>query len=202
MRFYTFWSPNPQKVHLALKELGISHERMEVDLFKGEQRHPEFRALNPHQKVPVIDDDGFVLWESNAILAYLGEREARLWPNSARGRGDALRWLSFEARHLSDPIGVYWFNDSVAPKAGRPRDEVEIARAGKLLPTALGVLDEHLTKRQWVLGPDFSLVDCGIAPILAALSASTFDLAPYAATRAYLERARQRPAWKECAFRY
>jgi glutathione S-transferase len=70
MKVYSSWSPNPQKVLFALKELGLPAKIMEVDLFHGEQRKPEFTALNPMQKVPVAEDEGFVLWEKcNPCLA-------------------------------------------------------------------------------------------------------------------------------------
>src|SRR5262245_3177100 len=102
MKLYSTFSLNPQKVLFALKELGLAAEIVEIDVFRGEQRTEQFTNLNPMQKLPVLDDDGFVLWESNAILAYLGEREGKLWPSDRRGRADAMRWLFFEARHLAD----------------------------------------------------------------------------------------------------
>ena len=91
MKLYWFWSFNPQKVRLALHELGVAHDLVAVDLFRGQQRHPDFARLNPNNKVPVLEDGETVLWESNAIVAYLGEREGRLWPRDAAGRADALR---------------------------------------------------------------------------------------------------------------
>jgi glutathione S-transferase len=104
MRLYSSWSFNPQKVRFAIEELGLSREIIEVDLFKGDQRTEAFTALNPMQKVPVIADGDFVLWESNAILAYLGDRERRLWPADLFARCDALRWMFFESHHLAQSI--------------------------------------------------------------------------------------------------
>jgi glutathione S-transferase len=201
MKLYWSWSINPQKVRLALNELGLPHEVSYLDLFEGEHLTPEFARLNLNRKLPVLNDDGFVLWESNAILAYLGERECRLWPLDAHGRGDAMRWLFFEARHLSEPIGTLWFNDAVGPEVDRLPDRDVWRRAKQSLVGPLHVLNTHLTARNWMLGADFTLVDCCYGALLDALSLSSFDLANYAAVGAYLRNIRARPSWRACEFR-
>src|ERR1700739_1581409 len=89
IKLYYFPSPNPQKVRFALLELGLECEIIPVDLIKSEQRTPEFLALNPYSRVPVLTDGALTLWESHAILAYLGEKTGKLWPTSAGGRAGA-----------------------------------------------------------------------------------------------------------------
>jgi glutathione S-transferase len=201
VKLYWFWSFNPQKVRFALHELGVAHDLVAVDLFRGQQRHPDFARLNPNQRVPVLEDGDAVIWESNAILAYLGEREGRLWPRDAADKADALRWLFFEARHLSEPVGALWFADFVAPQAGIPVDEEGRARAEEALAEPLGVLNAQLGKHPFATGASFSLVDCCYGPLLDALSLSHFDIAPYPNLVAYLARLRERPSWPECEFR-
>lgn len=200
MKLYWYWSFNPQKARLALLELGLEHELATVNLARGEQRAPELLARNPNGKIPVLVDGDTVLWESNAILGYLGERERRLWPESAAGKADALRWLFFEARHLSDPIGTLWFAEFVAPRLKIPVDAAGTAPAREALAPLLRVLDDPLGARPWLLGEAFSLVDCCYGPVLDALSLSTFDLGPFPGVRRYLEAARARPAWTKCEF--
>jgi len=107
MQLYHFPSPNPQKVTFALKELGLDCEIVEVDLGKGEHRQPAFLAHNPFGRLPVLLDGGLTLPESHAILAYLGEKTGRLWPASAAGRADALRWLFFLSQHIMPPAGTW-----------------------------------------------------------------------------------------------
>lgn len=201
MKLYWFWSFNPQKVRFALHELGIAHDLVAVDLLRGQQRQPDFARLNPNAKVPVLEDGDVVLWESNAIVAYLGEREGRLWPSDAAGRGDALRWLFFEARHLSEPIGGLWFHDFVSPLSGMPADAAGRERAASELPEALAVVEAQLSKQLFLTGGALSLVDCCYGAVLDALSLSRFDLAPYPSVLAYLARLRERPAWAQCEFR-
>ena len=101
MKLYHFPSPNPQKVRFALLELGLDCEIVPVDLTKGEHRNREFLALNPYGRVPVLIDGDLTLWESHAILAYLGEKAGKMWPTSAAGRADALRWLFFLSGHVT-----------------------------------------------------------------------------------------------------
>ena len=76
MKLYYFPSPNPQKIRFAVNELGIECETVPVDLLKREQKSPEFLALNPYGRVPVLVDGNLILWESHAILAYLVRRRA------------------------------------------------------------------------------------------------------------------------------
>lgn len=201
MKLYWFWSFNPQKVRLALHELGLAHDLVAVDLFRGQQRHPDFARLNPNLKVPVLEDGDTVLWESNAILAFLGERERKLWPEGAASRADALRWLFFEARHLSEDVGELWFNDFVAPQAKAPVDAAARDQAASDIAKPLAVVEAQLAKHAFAGGDAFSLVDCCYAPVLDALSLSNFDLTPYANLTAYLARMRLRPAWARCEFR-
>ena len=207
MKLYWFWSFNPQKVRLALHELGVAHDLVAVDLFRGQQRHADFARLNPNKKVPVLEDGDVVVWESNAILAYLGEREGRLWPSAASSpdnaarRADALRWLFFEARHLGDAVGALWFSDYAGPQAGIPVDEARRARGVTDLANALPILEAQLAKHSFMTGAEFSLVDCCYGAVLDALSLSRFDLAPYPNVNAYLARLRARPAWAKCEFR-
>src|ERR1700746_1353765 len=91
MQLYHFPSPNPQKVTFAFKELELDCELVPVDLAKGEHRQPAFLAKNPFGRVPVLVDGDLTLPESQAILAYLGEKTGRLWPASPAGRAGGLK---------------------------------------------------------------------------------------------------------------
>jgi glutathione S-transferase len=194
LKLYWFWSFNPQKVRCALEELGLDHELIEVDLGKGEQRSEAYRAMNPHGQVPAIDDDGYKLAQSNAIIAYLGEREGRLWPDTAKGRGEAMRWLFFEATALVSCVGPIWFNEIIAPRRNIQTDPNRIQRARTEIERPLGVLEQHLQQYDYLLG-EFSLVDCAVGVVLAALDITSYDLGDYPGIRAYLLCLRARPAW-------
>jgi glutathione S-transferase len=106
MKLYTnLFSPNARKVHAVAQELGIELETQTVDLRAGEQHTPEYFALNPNGKVPTLVDGDTTLWESNAILCYLGGKsDTDLWPKSAK-RYEILRWMFWDASHFAPAIG-------------------------------------------------------------------------------------------------
>src|SRR5499433_1083222 len=197
MKLYYFPSPNPQKVRFALLELGLECEIVPVDLTKGEHRTPEFLALNPYGRVPVLTDGTLTLWESHAILAYLGEKTGKMWPTSAAGRADALRWLFFLSQHISPPATDLVFNRIAVKRLGLPGDEAAIARGEKALPAVLSILEGQLAHGKWLLGEDFTLVECDYAPVLNAIEKAGFNFGAFPKVGAYLETLRSRPAWQE-----
>jgi glutathione S-transferase len=201
LTLYWFWSFNPQKVRLALEELGLDYSLVTVDLTRGGQHTDLVGELNPNRKVPILRWDEYTLWESNAILTYLGERASRLWPIDAEGKGVAAKWLYFEARHLSEPIGELWFNGYVARLMNRPPDTMAQERAQKNGARYLAVANEHLGRNEWMLGEQFSLLDCCYGPMFDALSLAGEYLTAYPALGQYLARMRGRRAWKACQFR-
>ncbi len=141
MKLYYFPSPNPQKIRFALNELGLDCETVAVDLTKGEQRAPEFLALNPCARVPVLVDGELKLWESHAILAYLGEKTGRLWPTTVAGRADAIRWLFFLSGAVSPPATDLAFNRIAVKFSGGTPDEAAIARGEKGLAAPIRIVD-------------------------------------------------------------
>jgi GST-like protein len=201
LTLYWYWSPNPQKARLALEELALEYSLVTVDLGRGGQTADLVGELNPNRKVPILSWGPYTLWESNAILTYLGERTHRLWPGDAEGKGRAAKWLFFEARHLSEPVGQLWFNGYVARVINRPPDTMAQEKARKDGARYLAVLNDHLDRHDWMLGNEYSLVDCCYGPLLDALSLAGDEMAAYPAIGRYLSRMRARAAWKACQFR-
>jgi len=199
MQLYHFPSTNPQKVTFAIKELGLDCELVPIDLSTGEQRQPAFLAQNPFGRVSVLVDDGLTLPESRAILAYLGEKTGRLWPSSAAGRAEALRWLFFLSQHIIPPAGEVALRFR-AKVFGRPIDataEATIKRGEEALPAALAILEDHLAGNKWIIGAEFGLVDCAYCPVLNVIEKSGFGFAGFPRVAAYLEACRARPTWAQ-----
>lgn len=201
LTLYWYWSFNPQKVRLALEELGLEYSLVTVDLSRAGQHTDLVGKLNPNRKVPILTEGPFALWESNAILTYLGERTGQLWPGDAEGKGRAAKWLFFEARHLSEPIGELWFNGYVTAQLQRPPDTLRAERAEKASARYLSVADEHLGRHDWMLGEHYSLVDCCYGPVFDALALAGDYVEAYPAIKSYLARMRERKAWRACGFR-
>ncbi len=160
IRFYFNTAPNPVKVALMLEELGQPYEAIPVDTAKGEQHGPAFRAINPNGKVPaIVDTEGpggreARVFDSNAILLYLGEKAGRFIGTPA-DRPDLLSWLFFIATGLGPFSGQAVHFQRAAPEkvpyaVNRYRREVE---------RHYRVLDKHLAGREHIVGADYSIVD-------------------------------------------
>jgi glutathione S-transferase len=157
MKLYTnLFSPNARKVHAVATELGLDLETHTVDLRAGEQRTPEYLALNPNGKVPTLVDGDTVMWESDAILCYLaGKNETELWPQSAK-RYDILRWMFWDANHLNKEalklFGQKFFS------RGNP-DLSIVEAANKQFRKYATVLDGQLSNNEFVTGETLTLAD-------------------------------------------
>ncbi|HEY6418160.1 MAG TPA: glutathione S-transferase family protein [Candidatus Binataceae bacterium] len=197
MKLYYFPSPNPQKVRFALLEMNLECEIVPLDLLKREQRQPEFLALNPVGRVPVLTDGDLTLWESHAIIAYLGEKTGKMWPTSAAGRADALRWLFFLSGHISPAATDLAFNRIAVKLAGGSPDEEAIARGEKALPDVIRIVEGQLANRKWLLGDEFTLVECAYGPVFNVIEKAGFSFGDFPKVRAYLDAIRSRTAWKE-----
>jgi GST-like protein len=145
----------------------------------------------------VLTDGELKLWESHAILVYLGDKSGRLWPTTAAGRADALRWLFFLSGHISPPATDLVFNRIAVKRLGLPGDEAAVARGEKALPDVISIVEGQLANTKWLLGRDFTLVDCGYGPVLNAIEKADFNFGDFPRISAYLEAIRARPAWEE-----
>jgi glutathione S-transferase len=197
MKLYYFPSPNPQKVKFAMLEIGLDCEMVPVDLIKGEQRSPEFLAINPFGRVPALVDGDLKLGESHAIIAYLGDKTGKKWPTTAAGRADALRWLFYLSTHVSPPATELAFNRIAVKLRGGTGDEAAIARGEKALPEVIRILEGQLARSKWIVGDDFTLVDCAYCPTLNVIEKAGFSFAEFPKVSAYLAALRARPAWQE-----
>jgi glutathione S-transferase len=196
VKLYHFPSPNPQKITFALNELGLDCELVPVDLAKGEHRRPAFLAINPAGRVPVLVDGDLRLSESQAILAYLGEKTGRLWPQSPAGRAVALQWLFYLAHHIMPAAGQAAL-PLRARISGIAPDEAAATQGRGQLNAALPVVEASLANNEWLLGAEFTLVDCAYCPILNVIDKAGFSFAEFPRVGGYLERLRARPAWQQ-----
>lgn len=205
MKHYTCsWAPNPFKVRLAFAELGIPAEHVEMDVRSRENRRPAFLQVNPNGRLPVLDDDGYLLWESNAILAYLGKKhpEKKLYPTGGRAEADALRWLFYELGTLQPPCADVWWVRWLTPRMGAgapPAGPVDQALAG--LERPLNVLNDHIRTREWMLD-EFSLVDCAVAAPLLMLELSGVPMDRWGGVSSYWKRWKIRPSFAATPFKF
>ncbi len=190
------YSHNARKVHYLLEEIGASYEYVTVDLMTGAQKKPEFVRLNPLGRVPVIDHDGFVMYESNAILAYLGEQLASgsLWPADARERGHVLMWLSWQASDLGPAVFKPWMLGFMA-SLGQPLDTAQHQALVSAAPSTLQVLEAQLESRSWVVGDRFSVADIALAESVGLCADAGISLDAFPRLRDWHSRYAERPAF-------
>lgn len=168
LQLYSLPTPNGVKVSILLEELGLPYEAHKVSFETNDQFSPAFLALNPNNKIPaIIDPDGpggapLALFESGAILLYLAEKTGRFLPQDAARRYETIQWLMFQMGGIGPMFGQVGFFHKFAGKDfedKRPRDRY-IAEARRLL----GVLNQRLDGRQWIMGDDYTIADIAIFP--------------------------------------
>jgi glutathione S-transferase len=200
--FYGPMSGNSARSLFALHEAGVAFTPRRLDVRAGENRTPEYLAVNPMGKIPALADGAFRLWESNAINWYVCERNpaAGLLPPTIEGRAAVQRWLFFQAAHVSPScIALFRATNRRVQEFWQTKGDPQAAEAArKELARWLPVLEGALQGGEWLEG-SFSLADVAYAPHLALIVEGGHDLAAHPAVRAWLERLLARPAWRKTA---
>jgi GST-like protein len=194
IRLHTAATPNGRKISIALEELGLDYEVQRVDLAAEEQLKPEFLALNPNHKIPVLEDGDRALWESGAILLHLGEErdpEGRILPKDSRTRMEAIQYAFFQTGGIGPNLGRL---GQALRKEGEKNGEMIAIFAGEA-KRLIGVLDRILADgRDYLAGP-YSIGDIMHYPWLKImLDLKTPELTEQQRVVAWLERIGERPA--------
>jgi len=152
-------SVNVQKVVWCCDELGLAYERVDAGGKFGINNTPEYLAKNPNGLVPTVEEDGFVLYESNAIVRWLSARdpEARLWPRGERERADTDRWMEWQSTSYTPAMTAIFWQLIRTPEAQRDAKAIEVSREKS--ERLSGILDAHLAGRQYLAGERFSAAD-------------------------------------------
>jgi len=152
-------SINVQKVVWCSDELGLAYERIDAGGTFGLNDTPEYLAMNPNGLVPVIDDDGFILYESNAIVRYLAARSGAgtLWPDNPRARADVDRWMEWQSTAYTPAMWSAFWQLIRTPADKRDAAAIEGSRAKT--EKLSGILDAHLAGRRYLTGEAFTAAD-------------------------------------------
>lgn len=168
LQLYSLPTPNGVKVSIALEELGLPYEPHLVSFETNDQTSPEFLSLNPNNKIPaILDPNGpggqpLALFESGAILLYLADKTGQLIPQDAAARYETIQWVMWQMGGLGPMLGQLGFFHKFAGKDyedKRPRDRY-VAESKRLL----GVLNQRLAGRQWVMGEQYTIADIAVLP--------------------------------------
>ncbi|HZT02848.1 MAG TPA: glutathione S-transferase family protein [Steroidobacteraceae bacterium] len=194
------FSFNSRRAVMAALHLRAPVELVFVDLQKAEQRQPQFLKLNPNHRVPVLEDDGFVLWESHAIMQYLADKTPRqtLYPAETRARADINRWLFWSAQHFSPAIGILnWEHVIKSVLALGAADPAEVRRGEGLVREFAGILDAHLASCGWICGEALSLADFAIAAPLSTAVPAKLPISDLTHLQRWFAQVQALEAWKK-----
>jgi glutathione S-transferase len=194
-------SPRAFKVMAAANHLGLDCALRIIDLRKGEQKTPEYAALNPNMRMPTLKDGDFVLWESNAILQYLALRrpESGLFPADERARLDVTRWQFWDLAHWDPACAVFAFEYVAKPLllgTGEP-DQAALAKGTEAFHRAGKVLDGQLKGKKFVTGDHLTLADFSLGAALNLAEIAHFPIEPYGEIRRWFAGLRALPAWQK-----
>jgi glutathione S-transferase len=199
MKIYWIKAQAPRRVLALAKHLGIKAEFVEVDLMAGGLKTPEFAALNPNQKAPVLVDGDQVLWESSAIMAYLCVKAGSdMWPARPAEQVEVLRWLSWNDCHWAPAVGPFYFEHVVKPAFGIGKTD-RASLAGKVadLKRFAAVLDGHLKGRTYVACNRLTIADFQLASMATYWRESEMPLDEFADVTRWIDGLMRIPAWAE-----
>jgi glutathione S-transferase len=192
MKLYNVaYSGNSYKVRLLLSHLGLPCDIVEVDILKGESRTPEFLKINPNGRTPVLDDNGFVLAESNAILAYLA-RGTKFLPEDRQGWAQVFQWLFFEQYSHEPYIATsrFWLQH----KPDSPERDAILAARRDGGWAALKIMEDDLGKNDFFVG-NYTIADIALFAYTHVSHEGRFPLDDFPKVRSWIERVRAQPGF-------
>jgi glutathione S-transferase len=177
------------------KEVGLDYEHLPIEIGDAGARSPEFLAINPNGRLPVIVDNGFVLFESLAITLYLAKKysNGNLYPGTLEGEAKAWQWSLWAVTEVDRGVNIWSLHAVRLPPA--ERDPVKRNEALKVLAAPFKVLDAAVAKQEYLLGNDFTVADLNVAAVISR--AVDMDLSAVSNLKAWLARCLERPAARE-----
>jgi glutathione S-transferase len=177
------------KVRAVLFELDLPCDMVDVAMAQGEHKSPSFLAMNPNGKIPVLDDNGFHVWESNAIICYLAAKkpESGLLPTDPRGMAMVHQWLQWYSTTFSPSTGEVMMETVYLRFMNRQKDEQKYAAGMEKVRRDLGVLEKALAGKEYLCGK-LSVADFSLSSSLLLRTPMGFDLDAFPNVRAWQGR--------------
>ncbi len=189
IKLYTAATPNGWKISIALEEMGLPYEVRVIDFATQEQKADWYLKLNPNGRIPTLDDDGFIMFESGAILTYLAEKTGKFLPRDVHGRSRVLQWLMFQMSGIGPMMGqanvfFRYFPEKIQPVIERYQREVM---------RLFGVLDRQLASHEYIAGK-YSIADMALWPWVSGYEWSGVSVAEFPSLERWLALVGARPA--------
>ena len=189
IKLYTAATPNGWKISIALEEMGLPYEVRVIDFATQEQKADWYVRLNPNGRIPTLDDDGFILFESGAILIHLAEKTGKFLPKDVHGRSRVIQWLMFQMSGVGPMMGqanvfFRYFPEKIQPVIERYQREVT---------RLFGVLERQLASHEYIAG-EYSIADMALWPWVSGHEWSGVSVAELASLQRWLSLVGARPA--------
>jgi glutathione S-transferase len=189
IKLYTAATPNGWKISIALEEMGLPYEVRVIDFATQEQKADWYVKLNPNGRIPTLDDEGFILFESGAILIYLAEKTGKFLPKDVHGRSRVIQWLMFQMSGVGPMMGqanvfLRYFPEKIPAVIERYQREVT---------RLFGVLDRQLASHEYIAG-EYSIADMALWPWVSGYEWSGVSVAEFASLQRWLSLLGARPA--------
>jgi glutathione S-transferase len=201
MKLYIFPTGRVLAIVALKNYLALDCEVQPIDLGRGDQLTPQYLALNPNRKMPTLEDAGFVLWESNAILFYLTakQRDGGLWPSDLKGQADVLRWLAWESAHWdAESIGLVSYEKASKAVLGRgPSDPAFIARGQQNFSRFAAVLNDALRGKTWLISEGLTIADFSVGGLVPRAERMGLPIGDYSEIVRWYEQLAALPAWQD-----
>ncbi len=192
-------SPRAFKVLSVAGQLDLKYELVICDLTKGMQKTADYTAINPNQKMPALEDGGFKLWESNAMIQYLATKrpDAGMAGRDEQERADILRWQFWESTTWDPACAILMFENFVKQLfMGQGPDPAEVEKGTAKFHTGARILDAQLKGRRFICGDRISLADFSLSADLSAAKEAKLPLEPYAEIQRWIATMSETQGWR------
>lgn len=191
------------KVRFVANYLHIPYEFHELNMGAGEHRTPAYLKINPYGKVPAIDDDGFKLAESNAIIRYLADKhQSTLFPQELQQRALVDQWMDFAAHHIATATAKIMFNTYFYKLAKASQDERSLEDGRKFINQYLPIIEQQLTLHPYIASKVLSLADISLLSALDVCEMAEVDLTAYKHIAAWRKNLMAQSFYKDCHENY
>ena len=191
------------RVRFTANKLGLDYEYVTIDLTKGESQTEAYLAISPAGKVPAMDDDGFVLFESGAIVNYLANKaHSELYPQALEQRALIDQWSDFTCGQVAMPMGKVLFNSVIYKFIGAEKDDNSLAEGLALLDQYLPIIDAQLGKVSYLASDQLSLADMVLLAWLDPAELCEVDLSAYGNISRWRSQLKQEDFYTDCHNNY
>jgi glutathione S-transferase len=198
--YYDPITTNCRKVAAGFSLMNVPFEEARVDYLGGGHKAKEYLDINPNGSLPTIVDDGFILWESNAILQYVADKHGAVayYPKELKLRADINRWHLWESAHWFPSCYVYLIENLVKPFMKIESDQSAVEKEAPNWHKLAGILEQRLQNQRWLCGENVTLADISVAAPIHLHPYQKLPLGKYPSLRRWMvEEVEQLPCWKK-----